>query len=175
MDSGDITNSSDVEQDMVARIHAEDSSGNQSDKGSSGDQLEGSNNMDTDCEDAEDEVDIDDQFDQYLREEEEQGLFDGVEEYDEVQEDGADDDEKEADPDEPWTFLGHDAARGADGSGRRISGGRHTERSGGFMVEAEEAMIGGILCAGDLLMESLEELEDTLGIRIIHSGGGCWS
>ena len=65
-------------------IHAEDSADDESDKESSDKRLEGFNTMDTDAEDAEDEVDIDDQFGRDLREEEEEGFFDGVEEDDEV-------------------------------------------------------------------------------------------
>ena len=52
VDSGDITNSSDVEEYTVDRLHAEDSAENESAKDSSDNQLEGSNTMDTGDEDA---------------------------------------------------------------------------------------------------------------------------
>ena len=171
MGSGDVTNSSDVEEYMVDGLYAEESAEDYSDEESSDEQLKGSNSMDTDDEDAEDEVDIDDHFDRYIREEEEDGFFDGVEEDNEVEEDGAGKDDEEEEPDDPWTFLGHDVALSVAGSGWRIAGVRHTGRYGGFMVEAAEAMIGNILRAGDLQMDALAELEDTLGIRIIHRGG----
>ena len=32
-------------------------------------------------------------------------------------------------------------------------------------------MIGNILCAGNILVDALADIEYTLGIRIIHSGG----
>ena len=38
------------------------------------------------------------------------------------------------------------------------------------MLETVEAIIGNILCAGDLQMDALVELEDNFGIRIIHCG-----
>ena len=65
-------------------------------------------------------------------------------------------------------------ACGTAGLVRRIEGGRNTVRARGFMVEVAEEMIVYILRAGELLMDALVELEDTLGIRIIHyrvSGG----
>ena len=40
------------------------------------------------------------------------------------------------------------------------------------MVEAAEAIIGDILCVWGLQMDAMLEIEGTLGIRIIHSGGG---
>ena len=52
VDSGDITNSSDVEEYTLDRLHAEDSAENESAKDSSDNQLEGSNTMDTGDEDA---------------------------------------------------------------------------------------------------------------------------
>ena len=48
---------------------------------------------------------------------------------------------------------------------------RHTGYARGFMVETAEAMISNTLRAEDLPVDSLEELEDTVGIRIIHRGG----
>ena len=68
VDSGDITNSSYVEEDMMDGLHAEDSADNEYYKQYFDKQLEGSNNMDTDNEDSEDEVDIYEMFDQDLRE-----------------------------------------------------------------------------------------------------------
>eukprot|EP00957_Ditylum_brightwellii_P110733 8444983-Ditylum_brightwellii.AAC.1 len=43
----------------------------------------------------------------------------------------------------------------------------HRQRAGGFIVDAAEAMIGNILRAGDIQLEALAEIEDTLGIRIM--------
>ena len=100
MGSGDVTNSSDVEEYMVDGLYAEESAEDYSDEESSDEQLKGSNSMDTDDEDAEDEVDIDDHFTRYIREEEEEGFFDGVEYDDEVEEDGAIYDDEEAEPDD---------------------------------------------------------------------------
>ena len=93
VDRGGITNSSDVEEDMVNGLHAEDSADDESDEDSSDKQLEGSNTTDTDDEYADDEVDIDNQCERDIREEEEDGFFDGVEEDDGLEEDGADDNE----------------------------------------------------------------------------------
>ena len=60
---------------------------------------------------------------------------------------------------------------GAVGSGWSIAGDRHTGNAGGFVVEVMKAMIGKILSAGEFQMDALVELEDTLCISIIHSGG----
>ena len=69
------------------------------------------------------------------------------------------------------------------GIGGMVLGGRHAlavhsrgnrqrdVRTGGFMMEAAEAVIGNILRAGDIQMEAINEIEDTLGIRIINSRG----
>lgn len=46
--------------------------------------------------------------------------------------------------------------------------GRSVRRRGGFIIEAAEAMIGNILRNGDIRMNALAEIEDTLGIRIMH-------
>ena len=132
---------------MVDGLHAEDSCYDDSDEDSSDQKLDGSNIIYTDDADAEYEVYIDNQFDQDIREEEKEGFFDGVEEDDEVEEDAADENDEEVEPDEPWTFLGHDTSRGASGSGRHIDGCLYTGRAGGFMLEALEAIIGNILCA----------------------------
>ena len=62
-------------------------------------------------------------------------------------------------------------ACGTAGLVRRIEGGRNTVRARGFMVEVAEEIIRNIICAGDLLMEFLAELNYTLGIWIIRCGG----
>lgn len=43
-------------------------------------------------------------------------------------------------------------------------------RQRGFVVDAAESVLGNILRASDIRAEALEELEDTLGIRISHRG-----
>jgi hypothetical protein len=43
-------------------------------------------------------------------------------------------------------------------------------RQRGFVVDGAESVLGNILRASDIRAEALEELEDTLGIRISHRG-----
>uniref|UniRef100_A0A7S4S0Y2 HECT-type E3 ubiquitin transferase n=1 Tax=Ditylum brightwellii TaxID=49249 RepID=A0A7S4S0Y2_9STRA len=152
-----------------------------SDDSSSESDSEEEEESDDGMEEDESEVDDDDDEDEgaNVEAEEEEFGWDGEEEDDflEGNDDELNDDdnegggvESEMDIEEGWTRID------SSGLGGMLLGVRqrgpsdsntHRQRAGGFIVDAAEAMIGNILRAGDIQLEALAEIEDTLGIRIM--------
>jgi len=82
----------------------------------------------------------------------------------------------DSDIDGDWTRI----EAGGGGGGGRLLGVRqplsalgaigHENGRNGLIVDAAEAMLGNILRAGDMQMDALTEIENSLGIRIRHRG-----
>jgi len=82
----------------------------------------------------------------------------------------------EADLEEGWTRIDSSGFGGVLLGSRQNNGGssesnnnrNFSSRARGFVIDAAEAMIGNILRGTDIQLETLAEIEDTLGIRIMH-------
>jgi hypothetical protein len=73
--------------------------------------------------------------------------------------------------DEGWTRIDSSGFPGGVFMARQLRNlGDQSVRQRGFVVDAAETFIGNILRSSDIRAEALEELEDTLGIRLTHRG-----